>query len=93
MVNNIVSIMPEVLMSIFGLFLIVIDILAGKRKKAGVGYFGIFFIIIALLASVPMGGFKIYGFGGTIVWDMFAFAFFVYLQLHILCRHWDLWTT
>jgi len=33
MVNNIVSIMPEVLMSIFGLFLIVIDILAGKRKR------------------------------------------------------------
>jgi NADH-quinone oxidoreductase subunit N len=76
MVNNVVSIMPEILMSIFGLFLIVIDIIAGKKKKAGVGYFGIFFIIIALLASVPMGGFKIFGFGGTIVWDMFAFAFF-----------------
>lgn len=76
MVENLVSIMPELLMTIFGLMLIVIDVIAGKNSKSGVGYFGIFFIIIALLASIPVGGFKIFGFGGSLVWDMYSFAFF-----------------
>ncbi|MGB9730538.1 MULTISPECIES: NADH-quinone oxidoreductase subunit N [Calditerrivibrio] len=76
MISNLVSIMPELLMTIFGLILIAIDVMTRKNSKSGVGYFGIFFIIIAVFASIPVGGFKIFGFGQTLVWDMYSFAFF-----------------
>ena len=78
MAQSIVSILPEILMTIFGLLLIVIDVMAKDENKAGVGYFGIAFILLALLASVPpFNGFKIFGFNKMIVWDAYSFAFFM----------------
>ena len=74
--QSLISIMPEILMTIFGLILVVIDVMAKDEQKAGVGYFGIAFIVLTLLASVPVGGFKIIGFGNMLVWDTYAFAFF-----------------
>jgi NADH-quinone oxidoreductase subunit N len=75
--QSIVAIMPELLMTIFGLMLIVIDIMSKDEKKSGVGYFGIAFILLTLLASIPIGGFKIHGFNNMLVWDSYAFAFFI----------------
>ena len=75
--QSIVAIMPELLMTIFGLMLIVIDIMSKDEKKSGVGYFGIAFILLTLLASIPIGGFKIHGFNNMLVWDSYAFAFFM----------------
>ena len=75
--QSIVAIMPELLMTIFGLMLIVIDIMSKDEKKSGVGYFGIAFILLTLLASIPIGGFKINGFNNMLVWDSYAFAFFI----------------
>lgn len=75
--QSIVAIMPELLMTIFGLMLIVIDIMSKDEKKSGVGYFGIAFILLTLLASIPIGGFKINGFNNMLVWDSYAFAFFM----------------
>ncbi|MGA1861959.1 NADH-quinone oxidoreductase subunit N [Deferribacter thermophilus] len=78
MAQSIVSILPEILMTIFGLLLIVIDVLAAEDKKAGVGYFGIAFIILALIASIPpFNGFKIFGFNRMVVWDVYSYAFFL----------------
>lgn len=42
MISNLVSIMPELLMTIFGLILIAIDVMTRKNSKSGVGYFGVF---------------------------------------------------
>ncbi|MBC7195673.1 MAG: NADH-quinone oxidoreductase subunit N [Deferribacterales bacterium] len=75
--QSIVSILPEILMTIFGLMLIVIDVMSKDEKKSGVGYFGIAFILLTLLASVPVGGFKIVGFDQMLVWDSYAYAFFI----------------
>ncbi|MBC7196125.1 MAG: NADH-quinone oxidoreductase subunit N, partial [Deferribacterales bacterium] len=75
--QSIVAIMPEFLMTIFGLMLIVIDIMSKDEKKSGVGYFGIAFILIVLLVTVPVGGFKITGFENMLVWDTYSFAFFI----------------
>lgn len=75
--QSIVAIMPEFLMTIFGLMLIVIDIMSKDEKKSGVGYFGIAFILIVLLVTVPVGGFKIIGFENMLVWDTYSFAFFI----------------
>ncbi|KAA0257710.1 NADH-quinone oxidoreductase subunit N [Deferribacter autotrophicus] len=78
MAQSIVSILPEILMTIFGLLLIVIDVLAGEDRKSGVGYFGIAFVLLALIASIPpFNGFKIFGFNKMVVWDVYSYAFFL----------------
>lgn len=76
MTNSIISILPEALMLIFGLILILIDIVASNNYKSCVGYFGIAFIIIALLFSIPAAS-PINGFYNTIVWDSFTYVFFL----------------
>lgn len=76
MVNSIISILPEILMVIFGLILLVIDVITKDDNKSGVGYFGIAFIIFVLVASIPATGTKIFGFGNSLVWDGYSYAFF-----------------
>jgi NADH-quinone oxidoreductase subunit N len=76
MLNSIISILPEILMVIFGLILLVIDVITKDENKAGVGYFGIAFILFTLVASIPSPGMKIFGFGNSLVWDGYSYAFF-----------------
>jgi NADH-quinone oxidoreductase subunit N len=72
---DLISVYPEILMAIFALVLIVIDVIAGEKSKAGVGYFGVAFIIIAVLLSPSSG--SITGFNNMLVWDNFSYVFFL----------------
>lgn len=72
--NDIITVYPEILMTIFALTLIVIDVVAGDKMKASVGYFGIAFVaLVALLC--PAGPFI--GFNNMLIWDNFSYVFFL----------------
>ncbi|TCK61578.1 NADH-quinone oxidoreductase subunit N [Seleniivibrio woodruffii] len=78
---NLQSIFPEVLMTVFGLILVVLDVMTSKEKKSMVGYFGIAFLLItALVAAPPVGG-KYLGFNNMLMWDTFSYVFFVIFAL------------
>jgi len=79
--QSIIAIMPEILMTFFAIGLLVIDLVASDEKKSGIAYFGIAFILITLLLTIPVGGFKIVGFDGMLVWDSYAYAFFVVFSI------------
>lgn len=74
---NFVSIAPEVLMTVFGLILVVLDVMTGKEKKSMVGYFGIAFLMITAFVSQPAVGGKYLGFGNMVMWDTFSYVFFL----------------
>jgi NADH-quinone oxidoreductase subunit N len=74
---NLISIYPEVLMTVFGLVLVVLDVMSSDEKKSMVGYFGIAFIVITVLTSIPMPGNKMLGFNNMVMWDSYSFVFFV----------------
>lgn len=78
---NLVSIAPEVLMTVFGLILVVLDVMTKGEKKSMVGYFGIAFMIITALISQPAIGGKYLGFGNMVMWDTFSYVFFVIFAL------------
>jgi len=76
-ITNLYSIGPAILVTVAALLLVVIDIITSDKQKAGVGYFGIFLMICALLVSCPgwfMGTNT--GFGNTVRWDTYSFLFF-----------------
>jgi len=79
--QSIIAIMPEVLMTFFAIGLLVIDLVASNEKKSGIAYFGIAFILITLLLTIPVSGFKVVGFEGMLVWDSYAYAFFVVFSI------------
>lgn len=72
---DLISVYPEILVAVFALLLIVIDVIAGDKSKAGVGYFGIAFMVIAVLLSPSTG--SITGFNNMLVWDSFSYVFFL----------------
>lgn len=76
-----ISIAPEILMTIFALVMVVLDVMTSKEKKSMVGYFGIAFIIIVALVSEVRPGVKIPGFNNMVVWDTFSYVFFVIFGL------------
>jgi NADH-quinone oxidoreductase subunit N len=61
----------------FGLILLVMDVMTKDRDKAGIGYFGIAFILFVAISSIPSVGAKIFGFGNSLVWDGYSYAFFL----------------
>jgi len=75
MTESILSILPEILMLVFALFLIIIDLISSHDNKSSVGYFGIAFIIFVLLFSIPSKS-PILGFNNMVVWDSFSYMFF-----------------
>lgn len=78
---NLQSIFPEVLMTIFGLILVVLDVMTKKEKKSMVGYFGIAFLLITALLTNPQVGGKYLGFNNMLMWDSFSYVFFVIFAL------------
>ncbi len=78
---NLQSIFPEVLMTIFGLILVVLDVMTKKEKKSMVGYFGIAFLLITALLTNPQVGGKYLGFNNMLMWDNFSYVFFVIFAL------------
>ena len=80
MQQSLISIVPEILLVFFGLILIVINIIASEDNKAGVGYFGIAFIVLVLLLVIPTGS-SVFGFGKMIVWDRFAYMFLLIFSI------------
>ena len=79
--NSIISILPEILMVTFGLILLVIDVMTKDKEKSGIGYFGIAFILFVMISSVPSLGAKIFGFGNSLVWDGYSYAFFLVFSI------------
>lgn len=75
--QNLISIAPEILMTIFGLVMVVLDVMTSKEKKSMVGYFGIAFVLIVALITEVQPGVKIPGFNNMLVWDGFSYVFFV----------------
>ena len=80
MQQSLMSIVPEILLVFFGLFLIVINVIASEDNKASVGYFGVAFIVLILLLVIPTGS-TVFGFGKMIVWDRFAYMFFLIFSI------------
>jgi NADH-quinone oxidoreductase subunit N len=78
---NLQSIFPEVLMTVFGLILVVLDVMTSKEKKSMVGYFGIAFLLITALLTNPQIGGKYLGFNNMLMWDNFSYVFFVIFAL------------
>ncbi|MCD8552566.1 NADH-quinone oxidoreductase subunit N [Seleniivibrio sp.] len=78
---NLQSIFPEVLMTIFGLIMVVLDVMTSKEKKSMVGYFGIAFLLIVALLTNPQLGGKYLGFNNMLMWDNFSYVFFVIFAL------------
>ena len=76
-IMNLLSIYPEVIMTVFGLILVVLDVMTKNEKKSMVGYFGIAFIIITVLIAWPPVGKKFLGFGNMVMWDSYSFVFFL----------------
>lgn len=76
-IMNLLSIYPEVIMTVFGLVLVVLDVMTRDEKKSMVGYFGIAFIIITVLIAWPPVGKKFLGFGNMVMWDSYSFVFFL----------------
>lgn len=74
---NLLSIYPEVLMTVFGLVLVVLDVMTKDEKKSMVGYFGIAFIVMTVFLAWPPVGKKFLGFGNMIMWDSYSFVFFL----------------
>jgi len=76
-IMNLLAIYPEAIMTIFGLVLVVLDVMSKDEKKSIVGYFGIAFIVITVLISWPPVGKKFLGFGNMVMWDTYSFVFFL----------------
>lgn len=76
-IMNVLSIYPEAIMVMFGLVLVVLDVMSKDEKKSMVGYFGIAFIVITILISWPPVGKKFLGFGNMVMWDSYSFVFFL----------------
>lgn len=74
---NLLSIYPEVIMTVFGLVLVVLDVMTKGEKKSMVGYFGIAFILLTVLIAWPPVGKKFLGFGNMVMWDSYSFVFFL----------------
>ncbi|MDY6820583.1 MAG: NADH-quinone oxidoreductase subunit N [Deferribacterota bacterium] len=80
MTQNIVSVLPELLMLLFGFMLIIVEIITSKENKYTLGYFGIVFILFVLLFSIPSKT-PIYGFSNMLVWDYFSYLFFLVFSI------------
>lgn len=75
-IMNLLAIYPEVIMTMFGLILVVLDVMTKNEKKSMVGYFGIAFLIITILIAWPPVGKKFLGFSNMVMWDSYSFVFF-----------------
>lgn len=80
-VMNFLSIYPEVLMTVFGLIMVVLDVMTKGEKKSMVGYFGIAFLMITILLAWPKVGSKFLGFGNMVMWDSYSFVFFLIFSI------------
>jgi len=76
-IMNLLCIYPEVIMTVFGLVMVVLDVMTKGEKKSMVGYFGIAFILITVLISWPPVGKKFLGFSNMVMWDSYSFVFFL----------------
>lgn len=81
MLTNLLSISPELLMTIAALLLIVIDVMASDKYKGGVGYFGIAFLAAIIPAVIYMANGKHFGFNNMLIWDQFSLVFFLIFSI------------